>query len=60
MKISERNGYKKKLGGINMLNYSNELGKLSEGSGSRSTMYITIHALTITVKSQKTKRKKLN
>ena len=36
MKISGRNGSKKKLGGTNMLNYSNELKKLSEGSGSRS------------------------
>ena len=36
MKISGRNGSKKKLGGTNMFNYSNELGKLSEESGSRS------------------------
>ena len=36
MKISGRNGSKKKLGGTNMLNYSSELRKLSEGSGSRS------------------------
>ena len=35
MKISGRNGSKKKLGGTNMLNYSSELGKLSEESGSR-------------------------
>ena len=33
--------FKKKLGGTNMLNYSNELRKLSEGSGSRSTSTAT-------------------
>jgi dolichol-phosphate mannosyltransferase len=36
MKILGRNGSKKKLGGTNMLNYSNEARKLSEESGSRS------------------------
>ena len=36
MRISGRNGSKKKLGGTNMLNYSSELRKLSEESGSRS------------------------
>jgi len=36
MRISGRNGLKKKLGGTNMSNYSNELRKLSEESGSRS------------------------
>lgn len=36
MKISKRNDWKKKMGGANMLNYLNELGKLSDGSESRS------------------------
>ena len=40
MKNSGRNGSKKKLGGTNMLNYSSELRKLSEGSGSRSRLSI--------------------
>ena len=42
MKISGRNGSKKKWGGTKMLNYSSEFGKLSEWSGPGSDFGLSV------------------